>query len=489
MKTRLKSFILMPAVVLAALALVCFPATSWAAQDQDIADEDIASAITMDLTIDSSVASHLVNVEVKNGVVTLSGTVDNLLAKDRAVEVAESIKGVRSVVNMLSAKTPNRPDNDVRKDVDLALAADPAADSYQVTVAVKDGTVTLSGKVDSWQEKRVAERVAKSVLGVKDVKNKLMVEYTMQRTDSDIKSDIERRLEINTLIDDLLIDVAVKDGKVTLSGAVGSAAEKARARTNAWVAGVHSVDAADLEVRWWARDDMRRSQKYPALTDDEIKQAIRDAFLYDPRVLSFNPKVTVDDGTVTLSGTVTDYAAKRAAEDTALNTLGVWRVKNQLRVRPQQIPTDAELARRVREALKRDPYIERWDVHVAVVNGKVFLTGDVNTFFEKTRAETVASSVKGVVDVSNTLTVNASFETKSDLELASDIRWQLYWNPYIESDDVNVDVEDGVVTLTGKVGSWYEYRQATQDAMDAGAERVHNHLKVKSGKSSSWRFW
>jgi hypothetical protein len=68
--------------------------------------------------------------------------------------------------------------------------------------------------------------------------------------------------------------------------------------------------------------------------DPQIKQAVHDAFVYDPRVDSFNPNVDVDNRIVTLSGVVDNLKAKRAAEQDAKNTWGVWRVKNLLTTRP-----------------------------------------------------------------------------------------------------------------------------------------------------------
>jgi hypothetical protein len=64
-------------------------------------------------------------VETIEGVVTLSGTVSNLLARDRAVMIAESIKNVRSVINEIEVMPVERADSEIRNDVTASLVTDP----------------------------------------------------------------------------------------------------------------------------------------------------------------------------------------------------------------------------------------------------------------------------------------------------------------------------------------------------------------------------
>ena len=80
-------------------------------------------------------------------------------------------------------------------------------------------------------------------------------------------------------------------------------------------------------------------------------------------------------GTVTLKGVVDNLAARRAAEQDARNVIGVRRVKNYLKVRPDVIPTNEELETRVALALSNDPFVERWDVDINAFSGSVYLSG------------------------------------------------------------------------------------------------------------------
>ena len=175
---------------------------------------------------------------------------NNLLAKERAGKIAGTVKGVRSVINKVLVVVPDSPKSDleVREDVEGALAINAATDAYEIAVGVTDHVVSLSGTVDSWQEKRLAGKVVRGVEGVYAVENDIVVESDEKRPDRDIRSDVESRLRWSSRVFDALISFLVNIGNVRLTGTVGSAAEKNLAVANAWVKGARSVDAGGLKV-------------------------------------------------------------------------------------------------------------------------------------------------------------------------------------------------------------------------------------------------
>jgi osmotically-inducible protein OsmY len=312
-------------------------------------------------------------------------------------------------------------------------------------------------------------------------------------------------LEWDAFVDNALIDVKVKDGIVTLSGTVGSAAEKDWANIDSYVQGAKSVDTTGLNVEKWARDKDLKGDKYQQKPPEEIVDALNDAFLYDPRVFSFEitPEVADDGATVILRGTVDNLKAKRAAALDARNTVGVRFVDNRIKVRPAVQISDEKIENDIRSALIRDPYVESDKITVDVANGMAYLFGTVNTNFEKSRADDIASKVRGVITVDNNLMVRdhndlyaynpyvddwyireypydrPRFPGKSDWQIKSDIESELFWSPFVDSDDVNVTVDDGVATLSGTVDSWAEYNAAANNAYEGGAVYVDNELTMK----------
>jgi osmotically-inducible protein OsmY len=297
----------------------------------------------------------------------------------------------------------------------------------------------------------------------------------------EIKRDIEGRLKWNVYVDDILIDVSVTDGKVSLSGIVGSAAEKTQAIQDVWVAGVRSVDATGLEVEWWTREEMRKKQPFAAKPDEEIKKAVKDALLFDPRVVSGNVEVDVGMGQVTLSGVVDSLIAKRSAEMDARHTAGVRWVENRLKVRTAESLPDLKLEDAIRDALARNNLLERYVFTVNVINQTAYLYGTVDSHYEKMRAEDVASRVAGTTEVANYITVRRTWQWKSDAAIKADVEGQLFWSPYVDSEDITVKVQDGDVTLEGVATDWAEADTAVGNAFEGGARSVRARLDLADG--------
>jgi osmotically-inducible protein OsmY len=460
-------------------AAICILTFTLPVHAKQISDVDITSAIETELFKDRAVPADKIDVKTDQGVVTYTGAVNTILAKDRAEKIAESIVGVRAVVNRINVEPGvSCSDAKLKKDVDNALLLDPATDSYEITPIVSNGVVTLTGEVDSWQEKELSTAVTKGVRCVKDIRNDLTVKYRMDRSDLEIKTEIEGRLLNDVRVDDNLITVKVENGNVLLSGTVGSLAEKSRAVLDAYLHGVKSVNSVPLKIEWWARDKMRRKEINETRSDDQIKKAVKDAFLYDPRVFSLNPDVYVDNGTVTLVGLVNNLRAKKAAKQDARNVIGVWRVKNHLKVRPPNVPSNGELVKRVGTALTLNPLVNRFEINIRATAGRVYLSGDVTTSFEKNEAERVAENVKGVIEVINNINYPDTWNWKSDKEIRENVKDELFWSPFVDEDQVNVSVFDGVVTLTGNVETLSERMAAEENAYEGGARKVKNKLTV-----------
>jgi osmotically-inducible protein OsmY len=226
--------------------------------------------------------------------------------------------------------------------------------------------------------------------------------------------------------------------------------------------------------------------------------------VYDPRVRAFDVKTEVSDGTVTLRGAVDNLKAKRAAAQAARNTVGVVFVDNRLKVRPGVPVKDEDIENRIDRALVRHPYVDRYEIDVDVTNGVARLYGDVDTQFEKNQAEDITSRVRGVIAVKNYLSIEdyepyvydpyvdewyldaydvytpaPRYSWKSDAEIREEIKDELWWSPFVDSEDVVVTMDDGEATLTGTVDSWSEYYAAEENAFEGGAVWVKNDLEIQ----------
>jgi len=202
-----------------------------------------------ELKWEPSVNEAEIGVVVKDGVVTLLGTVETWAEKAAAEEATQRVSGVTAVANELQIKLPSRLE---RTDADIADAAVHALREHVflprdvVKIAVDRGWISMKGEVD-WQYQRTsAAQALRHLPGVKGITNDLTVRP--QVSPSDVKRKIAAALERNALLDAERITVEVEGGRVTLRGTVGSLAEKSEAAWAAWAApGVSKVEN-DLRV-------------------------------------------------------------------------------------------------------------------------------------------------------------------------------------------------------------------------------------------------
>ena len=434
--------------VAVAFLIALLTSANAASAKQMFTDSAINSAVDLDLHFEMTVFPNYLDVSTSQGIVTLDGSVNDILAKRRAVKIAESVRGVLGVIDQITVKPESRPNEDIRKDILTALLNDPATESYKVSASVNDAVVTLSGTVGSMAERKLAEQLAEGVRGVKDVHNVLVVNYAGQRTDREIAADIQAVLHWDIWVTGYPVQVGVKDGNVTLTGTVGSVVEKSRATSDAWVNGVLTVDDSGLKVEPTAREHMRRKNENAVQPDNEVKNALQASLRADPRVSHYADmiNVTVEDGVAILDGAVGDLKAKSAAGEDARDIVGVSWVDNELSVRPTaNLPDDTDTGKGLNAALQWDPLLEGTQIEAAVFSHVAYLNGSVDSIEQKAEAQDDASRTKGVVEVRSHLKIESEPDIffynqpyydfvvfgppppKSDAQIKKDIESAFFW--------------------------------------------------------------
>lgn len=137
-------------------------------------DGDIAQAAIQALSWDVEVPKDGVTVKVEKGLVTLAGTVDSHFQSRAAVKAVARLRGVRRVSNEIAIRPPVAA-SDVKSRIKAALSRHAQIDADKIDVTTEGGKVTLTGTVESWQERRVAEHTAWSAPGVERVDDRLTV--------------------------------------------------------------------------------------------------------------------------------------------------------------------------------------------------------------------------------------------------------------------------------------------------------------------------
>lgn len=145
--------------------------------------------------------------------------------------------------------------------------------------------------------------------------------------------------------------------------------------------------------------------------------------------------------------------------------------------------TDIEIQKDVLDELKWEPYLNSTEIGVAVKNGIVTLSGTVNSYLKKTRAEKAAKRVAGVKAVAEDIVVKYSDSLlKNDTEIAEAILTALKWHSAINEEKIKVKVEDGVVTLDGEVDWEFQRNSAVMQIENLiGVKRIVNNVTIKTG--------
>jgi hyperosmotically inducible protein len=159
----------------------CSSTRTQRAPGEQVDDAALLTSVKSALVADPVTEAGEINVDVNRGVVKLSGFVDSSKEKSAAGDIARKVDGVQSVQNDIAVKEGSSSAGEVIDDsiltakVKAALIESSDTKAHQINVETKEGVVQLSGFVDSAGAKSAATSVAKSVTGVKDVRNELSV--------------------------------------------------------------------------------------------------------------------------------------------------------------------------------------------------------------------------------------------------------------------------------------------------------------------------
>ena len=216
-----------------------------------------------------------------------------------------------------------KSDSEIERDVREELKWDPDLDAEDIAVSVKNGVVTLAGFTKSYTDRLEAEIAAKRVAGVRAVANDIEVRLPAidQRPDPDIARDAVAALKAELPISHDRIKVIVKDGWVTLEGAVEWQYQKTAAdnavRKVKGVKGVTNV----VTVK-------------PKVEPSELQRKIIDAFKRNAEVDANRITVEANGSEVILKGTVRSWIEREEAERVAWSAPGVTRVEDRIVVSP-----------------------------------------------------------------------------------------------------------------------------------------------------------
>lgn len=353
------------------VACVCIPilihtsSSPICAQNQYMKDIHIPFAIEAKLLADEVTSRHLINVRTIDGVVTLSGCVDNPLDCERAIEMVEAMSDIQSVINNISVTRIVRSDNQIifgrKKNSDLIHALD-----FQ--------------KIDMNFKKRILLSYSDFIAGAfpvdhtaleikREMTDTLHKDERGNKSDEEIKRAVRDAIFHNPKVVSINIQIEVKEGVVILTGAVDNLEAKTAAEEEAKnTAGVFMVKNY-LRIR----PGMLPSYSTTA-------ERVRDMLSRNSLTRHLDIDTEVQNGKAYLYGTVNTLLEKQHAGEIASQVTGVVSVINKLNINSRWLPkTDKEIKEKVETELIFSVFVHSPEISVNVKNGVAYLTGSVHT--------------------------------------------------------------------------------------------------------------
>jgi osmotically-inducible protein OsmY len=213
-------------------------------------------------------------------------------------------------------------------------------------------------------------------------------------------------------------------------------------------------------------------------TDSQLQRDVMDELAWEPRVEHAHIGVTAKEGVVTLSGFVSNYAQKLAAEQATKRVAGVKAIAEEIEVRFASDPktSDPEIAKRILDMFKWDVTIPNDKIEVKVERNWVTLSGHVDWNYQKDAAKRAAGKISGVLGVTNLIDVKHAASPANVREL---IMAAVRRASDADASTIRVEAEGSTVKLTGKVHGWHERQVAEQAAWSApGVARVEDYIVV-----------
>lgn len=212
--------------------------------------------------------------------------------------------------------------------------------------------------------------------------------------------------------------------------------------------------------------------------NEQLKDEILEELKWDPRVDESKIGVAVSDAVVTLMGHVSSFPAKVAACEAVHQVKGVKAIADEIEVRlpSNEKYDDEDVAEKVANVMTWNVSVPDDSIKANVRDGVVSLSGEVDWQFQRKNLVDAVRHIRGVKSITNLVTIRPRVSSN---DISKEIKRALHRNANLESRQIEVTVDNGKVTLDGKVHAYYEKGLIQSAVWQApGVTKVIDHLEV-----------
>ncbi len=214
-------------------------------------------------------------------------------------------------------------------------------------------------------------------------------------------------------------------------------------------------------------------------TDANIRRDVESELRWDPSIDDTRIGVAVSNGVVTLTGDVSNYTDRYAADGIAKRVRGVRAIANDIQVNiPEScVRTDTDIAEAAANALQWNVLLRDTRIKPLIKDGWVTLDGQVNWGYQRNTAENAVRNLMGVKGITNDIRVASNIKAAN---VKATIKDAFKRHASLDAKGIEVDVDDSTIILKGRVHTWQERDDASQAAWSApGVVAVENRLAVQ----------
>ncbi len=217
--------------------------------------------------------------------------------------------------------------------------------------------------------------------------------------------------------------------------------------------------------------------------NNQLYEDIREKLDFEPSIDPRNLTYSVDNGVVTINGSLSSYIEKQAVKRAVYSVLGVKGIADETIIehRSASQPNDKDIVTAVTRVLDWEGTLGGSDIKVTVENGIVTLSGKAPWFYQKENAERVIRYLDGIVCINNQIQVDPRLAIETPDQVKEKIKKELVRHALLDAKSICVEILGTRITLQGHVESWAEYKEASHIAWSIpGVSHVDNQILIKN---------